>query len=110
MNSVSAKRTTRLRPRSSASEEAKGRTRRAKREVHEVMTDLSSEVSGRCERDVPMETRVALITPVSSGEEDVVLVLWSLCVMFDRRGCGLVALDRGVTYSRIVDRLFRRKM
>lgn len=83
INSESAKRTTRFRPRSSASEEAKGSTRRAKREVHDVMTDLSSEVKGREERDVPMETRVALITPVSSGLGEECQYL---CVLFDRVG------------------------
>src|SRR5262245_45274416 len=31
------------------------------------MKDLSREVRGRSEREVPMETRVADITPVSSG-------------------------------------------
>jgi hypothetical protein len=65
--STSATRMTRLRPRRSARTEEKGETRRAKREVHEVMMDLSSAVRGREESEVPRETRVEEITPVSSG-------------------------------------------
>lgn len=41
--------------------------RRAKREVEEVIMDLSREVRLRSEREVPIETRVADMTPVSSG-------------------------------------------
>jgi hypothetical protein len=47
--------------------EEKGERRSAKREVDEVMMDLSSAVRGRDEREVPRETRVEEITPVSSG-------------------------------------------
>lgn len=41
--------------------------RRAKREVEDVMTDLSKEVSSRFESAVPIETSVADTTPVSSA-------------------------------------------
>lgn len=58
----------RLRPSLSARWEEKGATRRAKREVEEVMMDLSKEVRRRLDREVSMETRVADITPVSSGK------------------------------------------
>jgi len=40
---------------------------RARSEVHEVIMDLSSELRGLPDREVPMDTRVADITPVSSG-------------------------------------------
>jgi hypothetical protein len=67
-NSASAHRMTRRRPREgwSASSEEKGEMRRARREVEEVMMDLSSAVRGREESEVPRETRVPEITPVSS--------------------------------------------
>lgn len=65
--SASARSTTRLRPRRSASTDEKGDTSSASKEVELVMTDLSSAVRGREERDVLMETRVEEITPVSSA-------------------------------------------
>jgi len=43
-----------------------GDANRAKRDVEDVIMDLSREVSSRSESDVPMETRVADMTPVSS--------------------------------------------
>lgn len=58
----------RLRPSLSARWEEKGETRRAKREVEEVMMDLSKDVRRRLDREVSMETRVADMTPVSSGK------------------------------------------
>jgi hypothetical protein len=66
MKRASATNITRLRPQESATTEAKGDTRRAKRDVHDVMMDLSSDDRGLPESDVPMDTRVADITPVSS--------------------------------------------
>jgi len=39
----------------------------AKSDVEDVMIDLSIEVNSRFERDVPIETRVAETTPVSSA-------------------------------------------
>lgn len=41
-----------------------GEASSAKNEVHDVMRLLSSVVSGRDERSVPMETRVEDMTPV----------------------------------------------
>jgi hypothetical protein len=73
---MSARRMMRLRPRRSARREEKGETRRARREVEEVMIDFSRGVRGRGlvggEREVPRVTRVEEITPVSSvvGEEE----------------------------------------
>jgi len=67
MNRISAARMTRFRPRLSARTDANGEIRSAKREVHDVMMDLSREVRGLFDRAVPMDTRVADITPVSSG-------------------------------------------
>ena len=64
--STSARRMTRLRPSRSARTEEKGEMRSARSEVEEVMMDLSRAVRGRAERDVPSETRVEEITPVSS--------------------------------------------
>lgn len=55
-----------LRPRESASWEESGVMRRAKRDVEDVMIDLSKCVRVRLERDVPRDTSVADITPVSS--------------------------------------------
>lgn len=66
MKRISATRMTRLRPRESASSEANGEMSRADSEVHEVMMDLSSEVSVLPESEVPIDTRVAEMTPVSS--------------------------------------------
>jgi len=66
MKSISATRMTRFRPSESARSEANGETRRANSEVHEVMMDLSSEVSALPESEVPIDTRVAEMTPVSS--------------------------------------------
>lgn len=59
---------TRFRPSLSAITEENGETRSANRDVDEVMTDLSSEVKGLLESDVPIETSVAETTPVSSGK------------------------------------------
>lgn len=64
---ASARRMTRRRPWRSARREASGEARRAKSEVEEVMIDLSKEVRVRLEREVSIETRVAEMTPVSSG-------------------------------------------
>lgn len=58
---------TRFRPRASASSDEKGETRRAKRAVEEVMMDLSVDVRSLPERALPMDTRVAETTPVSSN-------------------------------------------
>jgi hypothetical protein len=56
------------RPNASARTEDKGETRRANRAVEDVIIDLSKAVRGRFERDGPMETRVAEMTPVSSAQ------------------------------------------
>jgi hypothetical protein len=61
---MSATRMTRFRPRESARRPVRGEARRAKKEVAEVMRDLSRVVSGREERDVFIEIRVEDITPV----------------------------------------------
>jgi hypothetical protein len=61
---TSAPRTTVLRPRESARMPESGEASRAKREVQDVIRDLSSVVSGREERSEPMETSVEDITPV----------------------------------------------
>jgi hypothetical protein len=66
MKRTSPIRITRFRPRESARRPLTGETRRAKREVDAAIKDLSSVVRGREDRDVPIETRVADITPVSS--------------------------------------------
>ena len=55
-----------FRPMRSARTEDSGDAIRANSEVDEVMMDLSREVSSRFDSDVPIETRVADITPVSS--------------------------------------------
>jgi hypothetical protein len=65
MKATSANKTTFFLPRLSARIPETGETRSAKRAVDEVMSDLSSVVSGR-PRALPIETRVADITPVSS--------------------------------------------
>lgn len=39
---------------------------KAKSDVEDVMMDLSKEVKARSERELPIETRVAEMTPVSS--------------------------------------------
>lgn len=57
---------TRLRPRESERRPLIGETMSAKREVDAAMRDLSRVVRAREEREVPMQTRVAEITPVSS--------------------------------------------
>lgn len=46
--------------------EDNGEAIRARSEAEDVIMDLSSEVSSLPERDVPIDTRVADITPVSS--------------------------------------------
>jgi hypothetical protein len=53
----------------SARTEENGEMSRAKRDVEDVMIDLSRDVRLRFESDVPTETRVAEITPVSSDRE-----------------------------------------
>lgn len=67
-------RMTLLRPKRSARMPDVGETTRAKREVQAVMSDLSRVVRGREESEVPMETRVAEITPVSSIGRNVTFV------------------------------------
>lgn len=63
-NSTSATRMTRLRPHASASTPVTGLATSANRLVADVMSDLSSVVSERPDRSVPMLTRVLDITPV----------------------------------------------
>lgn len=46
--------------------EDSGDASRAKSDVEDVMTDLSTEVSSRSDSEVPIETSVADMTPVSS--------------------------------------------
>lgn len=46
----------------------RGEARSAKKDVDEVMRDLSRVVSGRADRDVFMEMRVEEITPVLQNE------------------------------------------
>lgn len=65
-NSRSAARITGRRPKASARTEAKGEAKSARSDVLDVMRDLSREVRRREEREGPMETSVAEITPVSS--------------------------------------------
>ena len=65
MKAASARRTTRFRPRLSASIPDSGETIRAKSAVAEVMRDLSRVVKG-WPRELLIETSVADITPVSS--------------------------------------------
>lgn len=67
MKRTSAYRITCLRPRRSARTDEKGEIINAKREVDEVMIDLSNEVRVRFESEVSMETSAADTTPVSSG-------------------------------------------
>lgn len=66
IKSASAAKMTRRRPRASANTEAAGEATSAKRAVDDVMMDLSNDVKSRPERAVPIETRVAEMTPVSS--------------------------------------------
>ncbi len=68
-----------FRPKKSARTEEIGEAARANREVQEVMTDLSREVNARPESEVPTETSVAEITPVSSSQ--------LLVVGWDTREC-----------------------
>ena len=53
-----------LRPRESASIPVSGDAIKAKKDVEDVIRDLSSVVSGRLEREVLMLMRVEEITPV----------------------------------------------
>lgn len=46
--------------------EENGETSKAKSDVEDVIIDLSSEVKARSERELPIETSVAEMTPVSS--------------------------------------------
>lgn len=57
--------TTRLRPNLSAKTPERGEMKRAKREVQDVIKDLSRVVSGAPSEEL-IETKVADITPVSS--------------------------------------------
>lgn len=70
-----------------------GEATSAKREVEEVIIDLSREVRRRLEREASIETRVADITPVSSEP-----------VSFE----GLVLWRDSETHSRIGGHLCRR--
>jgi hypothetical protein len=70
MKSRSAHSRTGLRPTPSAKRDANGDAKSAQRAVEEVMRDLSCGVRTRPEREEPMETRAAEVTPVSS------LALW----------------------------------
>ncbi|KJZ78804.1 hypothetical protein HIM_01577 [Hirsutella minnesotensis 3608] len=76
--SASAYSSTRRRPSRSASTDDSGDAASAKSDVDDVMTDLSRDVSVRPESDVPMETSVADITPVSSadGQRRLMAGLW----------------------------------
>lgn len=53
-----------FRPRVSARTPVTGETSSAKKDVADVMSDLSRVVSGRVDRSEPMETRVEDMTPV----------------------------------------------
>jgi hypothetical protein len=66
MNRIPATSMTFLRPSPSARSPLAGDITKAKSDVQAVMRDLSTVERGRFEREVPMETRVAEITPVSS--------------------------------------------
>jgi hypothetical protein len=66
MKRISATRMTLLRPSLSARRPLAGDINKAKSDVQAVMRDLSTVDRGRFEREVPMEMRVAEITPVSS--------------------------------------------
>jgi len=68
MKRASATRMTRLRPSPSAMSPEIGLARSAKREVADVMKDLSRVVRARSERSEPMETRVEDMTPVLQTE------------------------------------------
>lgn len=59
-------RITRLRPWVFASWPLMGETKRAKREVEAAIRDFSTIVNGPDETEVPMETSVAEMTPVST--------------------------------------------
>lgn len=56
-----------MRPMESASSPVSGDARSAKREVEDVIRDLSRVVRGRWERSAPMLMRVEDITPVLGG-------------------------------------------
>lgn len=56
-----------MRPRLSARTDENGEIRRANKAVHEVMTDLSRDVRVLSDRDRPIDTSVAEMTPVSSA-------------------------------------------
>lgn len=97
----------------SASRPVSGLKSKAKREVLEVMRDLSRVVSGRAERDVLMETRVEDITPVLGFVSFTILevlgyqeicgtLLWQLKI---------TALKDGVyhTHNQTTDRLCPRR-
>lgn len=66
MNSKSAYSITRLRPNLSARIEERGEAMRANNDVEDVMIDLSNEVRFRSDKELPIDTRVADMTPVSS--------------------------------------------
>jgi hypothetical protein len=71
MKSASAMRMTRLRPSPSARSPEKGEASSAKRDVEEVIKDLSIVVRAREERSAFIETRVDEITPVLSVDVNI---------------------------------------
>lgn len=73
---MSAVRTTVLRPRASARTPESGDASRAKKEVAEVMRDLSRVVSGREERSELMEMSVEDMTPVLCFQYQLHIQSW----------------------------------
>ena len=73
MKSRSAIRITLLRPKVLAIWPLIGETRRANRDVEAAMRDFSTIVNGCSDSDVPIETNVADMTPVSSWQVKVSL-------------------------------------
>jgi hypothetical protein len=69
MNKMSATRMTFRRPKASARMPVRGDATRAKKDVQEVIRDLSRVVRGREERSEPTEIKVDDMTPV----------LWGVC-------------------------------
>jgi hypothetical protein len=67
MNSISAMRMMLRRPSASARTPVSGEATRAKKDVDEVMRDLSRVVRGRRDSEEPIETKVEDITPVLQG-------------------------------------------
>lgn len=97
MKRMSASRMTHFRPRRSARMPEVGETRSAKREVHAVMRDLSRVVRGRDEREEPMETSVADMTPVSSEEGEV-----NVSPLSKQQRRGVLNWEADTTYSQII--------